>query len=479
MWMTSLTLVERTIATVSTLILVRLLSPEDFGIVAMAMVIVQGLELLTAFGFDIVLIQNQQAERRHYDSAWTLKVGFGTISAALLVAVIPLAVEFYNSELLAPVLSMLAIGFFVRSFENIAIVDFRKYMQFHKDVYLRLAVKITGFVVTIPAAFILQSYWALVIGVLVTNIATVVYSYVAAPYMPRFSVSATREIFRFSSWLILNNFLAFLRTKIPDLVIGRVLGSSSLGAYTVSLEVSTVATSGIGAAINRAIFPGYAQISRDLASLVSTIADITAAMAIIAVPIGLGVVVTAELFVPILLGPDWLGTIPVIHWLAIYGAIGACTSHWMYVYNALAKPHLVTQISLFQLIVVASLLYWLIPRSGIEGAAASLTLAAAATVPLMMLLLHRETGLSPWSILRVVARPIIAGTVMYFTTHAFISINNGPGASAPLLLVGAIGVGGVSYPLVLGLLWYFSGKPAGAEATVWQMAAGRFSRTSG
>ena len=171
-WMTLLNLLERSIALVSTLILVRLLAPEDFGVIAMAMVFVQGLELLTAFGFDIVLIQKQETTRVHYDTAWTFKICFGALSATLLLLIAPFAADFYMKPELTLIIRALALGFLIRSFENIAIVDFRKFMQFNKDFYLRLSVKAVGFMVTIPLAFQLRSYWALIFGVLATNLAT-------------------------------------------------------------------------------------------------------------------------------------------------------------------------------------------------------------------------------------------------------------------------------------------------------------------
>ncbi len=80
-------LTERSIGLISTIILARLLIPEDFGLIAMAMSIIAILELLGAFGFDVAIIQNQQAERKHYDTAWTYNVLFA-IGSTLILALL-------------------------------------------------------------------------------------------------------------------------------------------------------------------------------------------------------------------------------------------------------------------------------------------------------------------------------------------------------------------------------------------------------
>ena len=163
-WMVILKLVVRSIGLVSTLILVRLLEPSDFGIVAMAMSIVAALELLTAFGFDITLIQNQKADAAEYDTAWTLNVLLGAGAAVLLIVLAHPAAGFYEEPALVPVFQVIAIVSLLQGLENIGMVDFRKHLKFEKEFLFHVLVKMFGFVVTIALAFKLRSYWALVLG---------------------------------------------------------------------------------------------------------------------------------------------------------------------------------------------------------------------------------------------------------------------------------------------------------------------------
>src|SRR5450830_1844049 len=113
-----LKMVERSIGLVSTLILARVLTPADFGLVAMAMSVVGLTELMGAFGFDVAIIQNQNAERKHYDTAWTFNVLFSVATAALLLALTYFAAAFYKEPRLYYVLPALAVGALVAGFEN-------------------------------------------------------------------------------------------------------------------------------------------------------------------------------------------------------------------------------------------------------------------------------------------------------------------------------------------------------------------------
>jgi len=196
-WMTFFKLTERTLGIISTLILARLLLPEDFGLVAMAMSIVAATEILTAFGFDVVLIQKQGATRAHYDTAWTLQVCFGLAGAICLTLLASPTAWFYHEEQLKSVIYVIAVSFFFRNLENIAVVDFRKKMVFHKEFAYRFSIKIIGFCVTIPLAIYLRSFWALVFGQLTLSLATFVLSYAMNSFRPRLSFTHTREIFDF------------------------------------------------------------------------------------------------------------------------------------------------------------------------------------------------------------------------------------------------------------------------------------------
>lgn len=224
-WMMLMKFSIRLIGLVSTLILVRLLDPADFGIAAMAMTVVTAVQLLTMFGFDVAIIQNQNADKDDYNTAWTLNVALGLGAGLLLIALAYPAAGFYGRPELVAVYMALSLATIFQGLENIGLVDFRKHLHFDREFQFRVAVKVAAFIVTMLLAFTLRSYWALIIGTITARLAATVMSYVVHDFRPRWSLAAAGRIMTFSKWLFLNNIMHTLRTILPDLIVGRIAGA--------------------------------------------------------------------------------------------------------------------------------------------------------------------------------------------------------------------------------------------------------------
>ena len=161
-WMISLRWVSRIIGLVSVTILARLLLPEDYGLIAYAMVFLSILEELSRFSFQTVLIRDQDAPKEMYDTVWTFEVIKGlAISTILVVGAKPVA-AFFNEPQVEGILYWIAIIPTLIGFGNIGIVDFQKYLELHKSFYLNVIVQFGGTIVTVILAFVLRNYWALV-----------------------------------------------------------------------------------------------------------------------------------------------------------------------------------------------------------------------------------------------------------------------------------------------------------------------------
>ncbi len=185
-WMVGMRFIDRGIGFVSTLILARLLMPDDFGLVAMAMTVFGFIEMGGQFGFDVTLIRNRQTNRAHYDSAWTLSVGYGLFTALALVALAIPSATYFNEPRLKTIFYALAVIALIQGFENIATIDFRKYLYFHKDFQLIFTKRVISFFVTLVLAYTFCSYWALLGGMATSRISGVILSYWLHPYRPCF-----------------------------------------------------------------------------------------------------------------------------------------------------------------------------------------------------------------------------------------------------------------------------------------------------
>ncbi|MEN7342628.1 MAG: lipopolysaccharide biosynthesis protein [Pseudomonadota bacterium] len=453
-WMMFSKLAIRFIGLISTLILVRLLSPEDFGIAAMAMTVVAIVELLTTFGFDVAIIQNQNADEDDYNTAWTMNVLLGLGAGLLLVALAYPAALFYGRPELIPVYIALSFATIFQGLENIGLVDFRKHLTFDKEFAFRVTVKISAFVITIGIAWWMRSYWALVAGTVMSRLAATIMSYWAHPYRPKWSLAALSRIMNFSKWLFLNNMVNMFRRIGPELIIGRISGALGLGLHRIAFEISNLPTTELVAPANRALLPGFSKIAHDLERSGTQFLRVTGLLSLVSMPTGFGIAVTADLFTPLVLGEDWLQTIPLIKVLAIFGAIMAIQSPITMVLLAVGKPRWVSLMSLAQLAFMIPLLIFLNIRFGVLGAAVAMLLTACLSLPTYFLLTAKLLKLKLSSLVRVICKPLLAALVMYLGVE-WVSPQLEPGFIG---LGIAVACGATIFFAVMGLLFVATGR---------------------
>lgn len=475
-WMVLARIVDRTIGLVSTIILARLLVPEDFGLVAIATSIIGLLELIGTFGFEVALIQNPTVTRKHYDTAWTLNILLATGIALFLAALADPAASFYDDPRLQPVILWLACGTFVRGFENIGVVSFRKELRFSNDFRLMFLKKLGSFAIAVPLAFALRSYWALVAGMLASRVFEVVLTYWVHTYRPRFSLAARGQLFHFGKWLVVSNALYFAGTRSADFIIGKLSGAPQLGLFKLAYEVSNLPTSDLVAPINRAIYPGYAKKAHDPGLLRRSYLEVIGLVAILAVPAGAGIAATADLLVPLVLGPQWVEAAPIMRVLAFYGVFLALKSNNHYIYLALGKPRLSTALGAIQMILLIPMTVIGSLRGGALGAAIGYLCAQALFTPISVSLLRRVLHLQVKELARVFYRPFIAGAIMFGSVYSLAGAHwpGGDGNAALFVRAGFCVLAGVGvYCGMMYILWLAAGRPDSAERAALRFLASK------
>lgn len=478
-WMVGFKLVERSIGLISTIILARLLEPGDFGLVAMANAFLSLLLLLTSFSFDVALIQKQDADRHLYDTAWTFNVIFGVLLAlTLAITAIPLA-QFYNEVRLEKILYLLALSTLLGGFSNIGPVAFRKNLQFHKEFYFLLAKKLMGFTVCMILAFTLRNYWALVWGTFAGRLLEIMLSYRVHPYRPRFCLSGRRELFGFSMWLFVNNTIFFAYHRMADFIISKILGSHTLGVYTIAYELSNLPTTELVAPINRAVLPGYSKIAHDPIALRQGFINVLSMIALCAVPAGVGITLVAEPLVVVILGDKWLETIPLVKILALSGVLIALQNNASVIYNATGKPQYMTVIVVLHVIALFTpLLIFLLQKHGTIGVAEAYLYSNIIILPINYSIAMRLINANFLQIFSVLWRPLISSIIMLLLSEnlasflSFNELNKNSLIYLAIFIVSGIFVYTIS---ILGC-WLISFRPDGAENFIFKNITPKFKR---
>ncbi|HEX2764060.1 MAG TPA: oligosaccharide flippase family protein [Allosphingosinicella sp.] len=450
----------RFIGLVSVFILARLLAPEDFGIIGLAVAALALVELLGAIGLRQALLRINAPVREHLDTAWTIQlIIFGVMGAATLASA-PFVANFYGQPALGPVLAVLSLRFFTLGVTNIGIIEFDRNLEFGRDLRMRIGSRLAAFAATVTAAFLLQNYWALVVGLVCQQAFFAAASYLAHPFRPRLSLSRRAELLGTSLWIFVNALAQTVQMQIERLVLGRFASAHLVGLYSVSKDLSEIFTQEISTALNRVTFVTVARTGQPLSDAPLRTAQILGAYAMIAAPMGFGLAATAENSIHVLLGSRWLDAAPFLQVVAIYSGLYAV---YKVITSSLQASGHARRAAFMSGGGAVCLTFLVAGAALIRPDAIAIAWAAFAANSLILLagiaVLARASAQPALALALHVFRPFAAGAAMAAAVRMF-----GPDSGSTLVdLAGQIGIGVLAYPAFLIALWWASGRPAGGE----------------
>jgi lipopolysaccharide exporter len=481
-WMIGFRLLDRSVGLISMLVLARVLTPADFGLVAMATALIAFVELFGWLGLEIALIQRPGATREHFDSAWTMNVLIGaSVALMLLLCAWPLA-RFYGDDRLVALVVFLALGPLFQGCENIGVVAFRKELNFEREFRFLLSKRLLSFAITVALALWLRSYWALAIGMVFGRLAGVAISYALHPFRPRWSLSRAGDLLHFSLWLVAQNIFVFLKDRGPDFIVGKFAGAHALGMWSVANELSNLVGTELIQPMNRAALPTYSQLAEDRAALAAAYLSAAGLVAVLVMPLVVGLAAVAPLVVAVLLGPQWREVGPLISLLAFHGLVDVFLRTAASAVLAGGRPIVYVKIYALQVCVLLPLSFWLTREYGVQGAVVATVGTALGLLPLNATLVARAIGVSARQLLATVWRPLLAAAVMYgVTVLAQPPIDTAALTTGRALVLLAIFVplGAATYIGVVLSVWMLCGRPSGAETVLLGQAASYWRRMTG
>ncbi len=456
-WAAALRISLRIAIIIRTVILARLLTPDDFGLMAIATISIMFLERFTESGFDSALVQRDDDIRPYLNSAWTMQIVRGLTIAALLMVGAPWIAAFFDAPDATAVIQALAVTVVIGGFVNIAVVTFVKELRFDKYFALQMALKGTDVVVSIIAAFALRSVWALVIGALAGEVARLIVSYLINDYRPRFRWvwEQVKSLFHFGKWITASQIINFIVGEIDDILVGRILGVRSLGWYRMAFNFSQSVATEITSVTSQVAFPTYSKMQGDLKRLRAAFMGTVHLVAFLGFPLGIGTILVADDLVFGLLGDQWSPVVTPLRLLSIAGLVRGLSATIGPLMQSQGRPDIPPRFGVAKLAVLAILLVPMINASGIDGAAAAVTIAGLSSgVPALIYSLRKVRATAPqiWQAIGVPAinTAIMAGIVA-MTEYLFFDAPS-VGSFLALIAVGVLGyVAAVGATTAIGL----------------------------
>lgn len=456
---------DRLLGTLSTLILARLLVPDDFGLVAMATVVVGLLEVLLDLGVSTALVQGDRADSDDFHTAWTLRLAQSAVAAMLVIACAPWVAAYYEDARVVHVLQVIAITVFIGGFENIGTVSFQRNMEFGRDFQFFVWRRLLAVGFTIAAALWLRNYWALVFGGLISRLAGVGLSYRMSAFRPRLSLARFGRIWSVSQWNLLTGIGRYLYGGAGRFVIGGRSGATALGTYTVGEEMAFLPTTELLAPLGRVMFPVFSAAKHDRSELLRVVTLAQSVQALVAIPASVGVALVAGDAIPLLLGDQWRPAVPVSQIMALAGVMVSLTHSIGYMLTSLGRVSTLCMFTWCRLLLLALLLQFVFTGTGVERIALAYLVVGGVTFTVLQAIAGRVLpGFGVRAMLLHAWRPLAASAAMAFVVVTLARILADAGAAWRLIAM--VGVGASAYVLCLLVLWRAVGSPDGAETYI-------------
>ncbi len=453
---------DRFIGLVSTLVLARLLVPADFGVIAMASVVIALADVIFDLGVYVTLIQSRAPTQEHFDTAWTLGLLQSAVAAVVVFVAAPYAAEYFREPRVEDVIRVLGLSLLLSAFENIGVVTFQKEMRFGQDFVFMFSKRFCGFVVTVVAAWLLQSYWALVIGTVVGRLMGVAFSYGMHPMRPRLGLRKFRDIMGVSQWLMARTAGSYLESQLHRIVVGRRDDATVLGAYAMAGDISSMPSTELLMPINRVLFPAFVKVKDDLQELKRVFLLAQGVQVLVAIPASAGLAMVAPEVITLMLGEKWLMAVPFVQIFAVAYLASAILSSASYLMITLDHVKALAVFSWMQVGLFAIAVIWIFPSArALEIAWLRLGVSVLSDAVFIWLLLRLFPPLKLLDLARGTVRPVLGVLAMVVGLHLF---GQNVAVQAPwIALVAKSLLGALIYTLVVIGLWWGSGRPSGAE----------------
>jgi PST family polysaccharide transporter len=448
-------MISRVFDLVTMLILARLLEPSDFGIVAIAASVVGVLDVTLDLPINQALLRLPEITKAQYDTAFTLSLlrGF-LLTVVLMAAAVPIARGILS---LAPVL---------RSLISPRLAEYQKRMIFSRDLAIEFSGKLAGFACAVAIAVATHSYWSLPAGTVSFAAVMAIVSYFLAPYRPRLSLGEWPIFAGFLGWVSAGQVINALNWQCERLLLGTLKSAAQLGLFSTASDITSIAFLAMFGPISRPLLAAFSHLRDDPTRLARSYQSAAKAAVAAGLPVLVGISILADPIVHLILGPKWLGSVILVHWLSLslIPALFAVPAYALIM--AFGQTALFFRRNVLEFAIkfpIALIGVW---KFGFSGLIVARMVSEVGVDLFSIITVKRLIGLSifeqVWGPWRSIASSIVmvpavlwcndefigAGTILYSFMHV---------ASASF-------IGAIVYCGTSGLLWHLSGRPPGPEA---------------
>lgn len=433
---------EHALAFLQTIILARLLLPEHFGQIGIALLIMSMLNTFLKVGFDSALIQRKDVDG-YLDVAWNTQAARGVLLFCILLLISPLIATVFDEPAARGLVIILGIKVLIDGFHSTGRVLLRRELHFSRYMIYLMSIAVTQFLVSVAAAFVWRNAWALAAGLVAGSVTGLITSFLLHPYRPRlrWEKAKAQELFRFGRWVAGGSGMLFLFMHVDDLFVGKFLGVAALGLYQLAYNISSLPTSLVTTSVSEVTYPAFSKLRHKPIMLGNAYLDTVQLVMFVVAPLAFAIAFFAHDFITLFLGEKWLPMLVALQLLAIWGLVRPYNKVSENILLALGRPDQPAKFVLFRLILLLLLLWPLTARMGIAGAALAVVLSVLPVTLLVQRTVVHHTGVNQWALAKMFLLPVANSLIVIgilALLKAKIITSGGILAFAALLLLGII-----------------------------------------
>ena len=318
-WLASAKLAGQIAAAAASLVVIRILEPSDYGLMAMATVILGLILLLNEMGLGSALVQQKELSRFEMERVFGLLLLVNTALFLLLFLLAPLVAAFFQEPRVTPIIQVLAVKLPLMALLVVPRSVLRREMLFKRKSLVDLAGMLTGSATTLISALLGFGVWSIVFGILAGAVAQVIGTYMVSPIWvrPRFSLGGMGRQATFGGWVTVDSILWYGYTHADVVIVGRVLGHEILGIYSVAKRIVSMPLDRLGGMVKEVGFSAYSNANRGGLAIPDYYCKAARMASFFAFPVFFGAAAIAPDAVPIILGEKWIGIIVPLQLLAL------------------------------------------------------------------------------------------------------------------------------------------------------------------
>lgn len=344
---------------VTTAILARLLTQAEFGIVGFALTVMSFLDAVRDLGLGLALIQHRERIDEAADTAFWMGLTSNIVMWLVAVLLSPLVAAFFREPQVTVVLPVLSFSFVISGLGSTHDALISRDMKFAQRIIPSLGESFTKSIFSIAIALFGGGVWGLVVGQIVGRTSFTLLAWRVMPWRPRFRFypDLGRKLLGFGYKIGIDSLLSALQANIDYVFVGRFLGETALGLYTVAFRVPEMVIINLCIVIAQVLFPAYSMLQDDLEQLRNGILVALRYISLVTVPAGVGLALISPLFTRTVFGVRWADAGPVMAILSLYGAVLAISWNIGDVYKAIGRPDILWKTAVIEFAMLAPVLF--------------------------------------------------------------------------------------------------------------------------